>query len=39
MRSGFEQRELTLYDDDPGYAEFMQWLERQERPAGFGTRE
>jgi hypothetical protein len=35
VRIGFEQRELTLYDDDPGYVEFIQWLERQERPAGF----
>ena len=27
LRLGFEQREITIYDDDPGYAELVAWLE------------
>ena len=27
LRLGFEQREITVYDDDPGFAELIAWLE------------
>ncbi len=30
LRLGFDQHELTLFDDEPGFAELSAWLERQD---------
>jgi hypothetical protein len=34
LRIGFAQREITLYEDDPGFVEFVAWLdEHSQTPA------
>ncbi|MGE5222018.1 MAG: hypothetical protein ACM3PY_06255 [Omnitrophica WOR_2 bacterium] len=29
IRIGFEHGEVTLYEDEPGYEEFIHWLDNQ----------